>query len=265
MANKTLNARFQQKTDTSSNWTLNNPTLLLGEIGIESDTNKFKIGNGLNPWNLLSYAVGDATGLKSYNTNSVDDAIKSGDIKDGDVFIIDDDFDLPQDIPTMTNDEWEIWRNSSNYDAEMLVAITDDEDGLIDDSAIIYGEDGTITDLDLDDLQMDKTFSQCGIFGILQVILTRFITNIQSLLDNFITKEEATQEITDSISTANDTLEKSLITEINKKMNTSGGAFTGTVTAASTTPTTKAIRNITISTASPSGGSNGDIWIVYTA
>lgn len=55
MADKTLNVRQQQKYDTSTNWTSNNPILLAGEMGIESDTNKVKVGNGVNNWNDLPY------------------------------------------------------------------------------------------------------------------------------------------------------------------------------------------------------------------
>lgn len=55
MATKTLNARLKQKTDTAANWTANNPVLLKGEIGIESDTLKFKFGDGVTSWNQLAY------------------------------------------------------------------------------------------------------------------------------------------------------------------------------------------------------------------
>lgn len=64
MAEKTLNTRQKQKYDTSTNWTTNNPVLLAGELGIESDTNKFKIGNGTSAWNDLEYISGDNNGLK---------------------------------------------------------------------------------------------------------------------------------------------------------------------------------------------------------
>ncbi|SHE79710.1 hypothetical protein SAMN05444339_10290 [Loktanella atrilutea] len=37
-------------------WTNVNPTLAAGEFGVESDTGKFKIGNGTLPWNQLPYA-----------------------------------------------------------------------------------------------------------------------------------------------------------------------------------------------------------------
>ena len=37
-------------------WTVINPTLAAGEIAIETDTQKFKIGDGLTAWNALGYA-----------------------------------------------------------------------------------------------------------------------------------------------------------------------------------------------------------------
>lgn len=40
---------------TSSDWTALNPVLLKGEIGIESDTLRMKIGNGNSAWNALAY------------------------------------------------------------------------------------------------------------------------------------------------------------------------------------------------------------------
>ena len=51
----TLNALQKQRRDTASNWTSNNPTLLAGEWGIESDTKKFKIGDGTTAWQSLDY------------------------------------------------------------------------------------------------------------------------------------------------------------------------------------------------------------------
>lgn len=45
--------RIQLRRDTAANWTSANPALLAGEIGIETDTLKFKIGNGSN-WNSIT-------------------------------------------------------------------------------------------------------------------------------------------------------------------------------------------------------------------
>ena len=56
MATKTLNVRFQQKYDTAENWAKSTITLLAGEMAIESDTGKFKFGNGEDVYADLSYA-----------------------------------------------------------------------------------------------------------------------------------------------------------------------------------------------------------------
>ena len=46
---------FQLRRDTSANWAFYNPTLLNGEIGINTDTYQFKIGDGTTVWTLLPY------------------------------------------------------------------------------------------------------------------------------------------------------------------------------------------------------------------
>ena len=49
-----------------------------------------------------------------------------------------------------------------------------------------------------------------------------------------------------------------------KQMPIAGGTFTGVAVGQNNTSyTTKQLRNITLSTADPSGGSNGDVWIKY--
>src|ERR1035441_5199722 len=53
-----INARFQFRHDTASNWIANNPLLLLGEMGSESNTGKFKVGDGITLWNDLPYSSG---------------------------------------------------------------------------------------------------------------------------------------------------------------------------------------------------------------
>ncbi len=41
--------------DTAANWTSTNPTLAAGEMGFETDTLKFKMGNGSTAWTSLGY------------------------------------------------------------------------------------------------------------------------------------------------------------------------------------------------------------------
>jgi len=53
----TLTAKQKQRLDTASNWSSSNPTLLSGEIGIESDTGKVKLGDGSTTWTSLAYTA----------------------------------------------------------------------------------------------------------------------------------------------------------------------------------------------------------------
>ena len=48
---------IQIRRDTSANWTPANPILASGEMGLETDTNKFKFGDGISHWNSLIYAI----------------------------------------------------------------------------------------------------------------------------------------------------------------------------------------------------------------
>jgi hypothetical protein len=58
-----MTSRLQNRRDTAANWTSNNPTLAAGEIGLETDTFKFKMGDGTTAWISLAYAyAAGATG-----------------------------------------------------------------------------------------------------------------------------------------------------------------------------------------------------------
>jgi hypothetical protein len=54
-----MTTRIKLRRDTAANWTANNPILALGEPGIETDTNKFKFGDGVSRWNALEHVGGD--------------------------------------------------------------------------------------------------------------------------------------------------------------------------------------------------------------
>lgn len=47
--------RLKWRRDTAANWTSNNHTLAQGEPGFETDTGKYKIGDGSTAWNSLTY------------------------------------------------------------------------------------------------------------------------------------------------------------------------------------------------------------------
>jgi len=48
---------FKLRRDIAADWTTANPILMEGEPGVEIDTNKFKIGDGIHYWNDLDYFI----------------------------------------------------------------------------------------------------------------------------------------------------------------------------------------------------------------
>jgi hypothetical protein len=66
---------MQQRRGTAEQWETVNPVLAEGEIGLETDTNKFKIGNGVDNWEDLEYFL-DETAL----TGSLGDYVPLADV-----------------------------------------------------------------------------------------------------------------------------------------------------------------------------------------
>lgn len=66
----TLNIRIQLRNDTAENWTSANPVLLKGEMGVEIDTGKTKIGNGTDNWKTLKYSGVDEDTIKGIIDNN---------------------------------------------------------------------------------------------------------------------------------------------------------------------------------------------------
>jgi len=58
--------RMQQRRGTAAQWTSANPILAGGEIGFETDTGQFKIGNGSSAWSALSYFKDTTDGASSF-------------------------------------------------------------------------------------------------------------------------------------------------------------------------------------------------------
>lgn len=56
---------------TASQWTTANPVLAAGEIGLETNTNRTKYGDGTTAWSALPYSVADASGTSSVDWSAV--------------------------------------------------------------------------------------------------------------------------------------------------------------------------------------------------
>jgi len=66
--------RFKLRNGTAAEWTAANPTLLQGEIGVETDTRRYKIGDGTTAWAGLSYYV-DGVAIRGQCSKMTDGAI----------------------------------------------------------------------------------------------------------------------------------------------------------------------------------------------
>lgn len=92
MANTTLNTRVICKVDTSAKWASSSLVLLKGEIAIEADTRKFKIGDGVKTFSQLEYAAQLPTKVSSQNPSATDTGYEVGSLwmnsTDGSTYIL---------------------------------------------------------------------------------------------------------------------------------------------------------------------------------
>lgn len=76
---------MQQRRDIAANWTTANSVLLSGEIGLETDTDKLKIGDGATAWNSLAYFSGTPSAVNSVFGRTGTVTAQSGDYSVGQV------------------------------------------------------------------------------------------------------------------------------------------------------------------------------------
>ena len=70
----TTYTRFKLRNGTAAEWTTANPVLLGGEIGVETDTRRYKIGDGATAWAGLSYYI-DGVAIRGQCSRMTDGAI----------------------------------------------------------------------------------------------------------------------------------------------------------------------------------------------
>ena len=144
---------IQHKRGTSSNWTSSNPILAVGEIGYETDTGKFKIGNGTSTWSALSYFE-IASGAGSGTVTSVTLTLPTGLTVSGSPITTSGtlavSFDTGYSIPTTAKQtEWDTaygWGNhaSAGYqagDADLTAIAALSANGLLRKTAGTWGMD----------------------------------------------------------------------------------------------------------------------------
>lgn len=74
---------IQLRRDTAANWTSVNPVLAQGELGVETDTSKIKMGDGLSTWAALTYLVDVGSYLTATSTNTLTNKTITAAVLDG--------------------------------------------------------------------------------------------------------------------------------------------------------------------------------------
>lgn len=85
-----LNAVQKQRYDTAANWTAANPTLAAGELGVESDTGYFKVGDGSTAWTSLAYVTPTQFSGYPISTSDIADDAVTGDKLSNDITVAND-------------------------------------------------------------------------------------------------------------------------------------------------------------------------------
>ena len=80
MAEQILVSKIQLRNDVRANWLLNNPVLMQGEVGLETDTRLFKVGDGTKTWSELGYQKGQPAEVKTTNPATTDYAFEIGQV-----------------------------------------------------------------------------------------------------------------------------------------------------------------------------------------
>ena len=193
--------KIQLRRDLAANWTQNNPLLLNGEIGIETDTLKFKIGNGTQRWNSLSsyaFKIGEANGIATLNSfgkvplSNLPDQVS---------------FDSSLDATTKANAAKSEAISTASADATTKANSARDQ-------AKSYAEGFVGTSLNLlttSDIEEGSNlyYTQGRVDGRINSVTTPLFTNMTSYVDNTITSALNNFTPPNTISTTNDLTEGS--------------------------------------------------------
>ena len=70
--------RIQVRRGLASEWTTANPVLAAGEMGVETNTNLFKFGNGSSTWTALAYANNSDVAIGEISQDAINTALSMG-------------------------------------------------------------------------------------------------------------------------------------------------------------------------------------------
>ena len=148
--------QIQMRRGTASQWTSSNPTLAAGEWGLETDTDKYKIGDGSTAWTSLGYSSLPSTAI----TNTVVDA--KGDIVAATADNTVSRLAVGTDTYVLTADSGEatglIWAAPTTGDITAVVAGTNIGGGATSGSATVNLAIDAAVDMGTDGSGVDVTF-----------------------------------------------------------------------------------------------------------
>lgn len=147
--------RIQLRHDTANNWSAINPILLEGEVGLELDTGKQKVGDGVTAWNNLDYnyytetetddlladkqnILVSGTNIKTVNNISL---LGSGNIDTSEIFIAEYGVTSFADIETAYNAGKSVFCKDGNQFFMLNICLSP----IADFSCIYTGTNATVT------------------------------------------------------------------------------------------------------------------------
>jgi hypothetical protein len=70
--------RLQLRRGTAADWASVNPVLAAGEMGVETDTRKVKVGDGATSWSGLDYIASDSPAISEIAQDAINEALVAG-------------------------------------------------------------------------------------------------------------------------------------------------------------------------------------------
>ena len=150
--------RMQQRRGTAQQWTDSNPTLAAGEIGFETDTSKFKIGNGSSAWSALTYFT-NTSGLEALLNDGAPAALNT--LNEIAAAINDDPAFFTTVATNLTNHQNDTTGVHGIEDTSLLATttyVTDAINGITNDYSLLAGT-GLAWDSEAEELLVDSTIA----------------------------------------------------------------------------------------------------------
>ena len=233
--------RLQQRRGTSEQWTSSNPVLSPGEVGFETNNNQFKIGDGVNTWDTLPYFLnedGISGSLEDYITISEKGAANG-------VATLNSSGQIP------ANQLGNATVDLTGYATETYVGTA--VSNLVDAAPAALNTLNELAAALGDDANYASTITTA--LGAKAPLANPTFTGTVA----GVTKTHVGLGNVDNTSDANKPVSTAQQTALDAKVEKTNG----TVTTASTS--SSVVRNITLSTSEPTGGIDGDVWLVYEA